>query len=121
MAEYLEDAELARASRDWHAALLALEYGLDLDPDSPTLWAEKAFTLLLQDPRGGAKEAHQLARDARRDDPGLPLPYVVLGMLMELVGDPGRASQLYRAALQKDPLCEPAQSRLEALAERERR
>jgi hypothetical protein len=120
-AEYLEDAEMARSARDWDAALLALEHALDLDPVSPTVWAEKAYTLLLRDPRAGAKEANQLARDSRRDDPGLPLPYLVQGMLMEQVGEVGRATHLYRVALQRDPLCEPAQKLLEAIQERARR
>ena len=117
---YVEDAELARASHDYEAALLALEFALDLEPQNAFLWGEKAFTLMVRDPRAHGKEANTLARDARREDPSLPIPYVVLGMLMEQVRETERAIQMYRVALQKDPICEAAQSRLEALQDRNR-
>jgi tetratricopeptide (TPR) repeat protein len=117
---YVEDAELARGSSDWDAALLALEYALELEPENPYIWGEKAYTLMLRDPRTHGKEANTLAREARRQDASLPLPYVVLGMLMEQIRETERAVQMYRVALQKDPICEPAQARLEALEVRRR-
>ena len=117
---YLEDAEIARASKDFEGSLLALEYALEMEPQNASLWGEKAFTLMLLDPRLHGKEAHNLAREARREDPSQPLPYVVLGMLMEQVRETERAIQMYRVALQKDPICEPAQTRLEALEDKRR-
>jgi tetratricopeptide (TPR) repeat protein len=120
VAAYIEDAELARASKDHENALLALEYALDLEPENPFLWAEKAYTLMLRDPRAHGKEANTLARDARKADSSLPLPYVVLGMLMEQIRETERAVQMYRVALQKDPICEAAQARLETLEDRRR-
>jgi len=120
VAAYIEDAEMARTSSLWDDALLALEFALELEPENPFLWAEKAYTLMLRDPRAHGKEANVLARDARKADPSLPLPYVVLGMLMEQIREMERALQMYRVALQKDPICEAAQSRLEALEDRRR-
>lgn len=120
VAAYIEDAELARTSRDWDAALLALEYALELEPENAFIWSEKAYTLMLRDPRTHGKEANILARDARKQDPSLPLPYVVLGMLMEQIRETERAVQMYRVALQKDPICEAAQARLEALEDKRR-
>ena len=113
--DYLEEAELARGSRQWDEALLALHHAGELEPDNPAVWAQKALTLLLKDPRLNAKEANQLARDSRKADPGLALPYVAMGMLMEHVGETERAGHLYRMALSRDPSCEDALERLDEL------
>jgi tetratricopeptide (TPR) repeat protein len=113
-------AELSRSAHDWDAALLALEYALELEPENAFIWAEKSYTLMLRDPRTHGKEANILARDARKQDPSLPLPYVVLGMLMEQIRETERAVQMYRVALQKDPICEAAQARLETLQDKRR-
>jgi len=112
-AQYLEDAELARAALDLHEALLAIELALELEPNDPAIWADKAYTLLLKDARLHGREANLLARDARRADPSLPLPYVVVGLLMEQVGEVERALQMYRAALQRDQTCQEAQDCLD--------
>lgn len=112
---YLEDCELARAAKDWDAAYLALEYALELEPENPFIWGEKAYTMMLHDSRAFGKEANALARDARKSDASLPLPYVVLGMLMEQIRETERAIQMYKVALQKDPVCEAAQERLERI------
>lgn len=117
---YVEDAELARARKDYEAALAALGHALLLGPDEASLYAEKAYTLMLCDPLRCAREANNLAREARRRAPGLPLPYVVLGLLMEQVHETDRAIQMYRMALQKDSSCEAAFTLLENIIARTR-
>jgi Flp pilus assembly protein TadD len=86
--------------------------------------SETPFALLLGtaralgsvcDKKVHAREANNLAREARRHDPDLAAPYVVMGMLMELVGEPARAQQLFRHALQRDPQREEARKALAKL------
>lgn len=120
-AGYLEDAELARDAGDTDAALLALRYAHEVEPHNPAIAADLAYAFLVVDARAFARDAGRLARDARRGNPSLPMPYVVLGMLMEQLRDAARAAQLYRYALTRDPGCEEAQSRLSRIDDRRRR
>ena len=120
-AGYLEDAELARDAGNIEDALLALRYAHVVEPKNPSIKAELALMFLQVDEKAFAREAGRLARDARRDNPSLPLPYVVLGMLMEQLRDYSRAAQLYKYALSHDPGCEEARRRVQLLAERRRR
>jgi hypothetical protein len=120
-AGYLEEAELARDADDVERCLVAMRYANLVEPHNPIIAADLAFTLLEVDARAFARDAGRLARDARRGNPSLPMPYVVLGMLMEQLRDASRAAQLYRYALARDPECREALARLERLEERRRR
>lgn len=120
-AGYLEDAELARDAGDSQGALAAMRYAHLVEPHNPVIAADLAFTFLVVDARAFAREAGRLARDARRANPSLPMPYVVLGMLMEQLRDATRAAQLYRYALARDPDCDEARARLLGIEERQRR
>lgn len=120
-ASYLEDAERARDAGDLRAALLALRYAHHVEPHNVVIAGDLALMLLLVDERAFAREAGRIARDARRAKPALPVPYVVLGILMEQLRDSAKAEQLYRHALARDPECEEAARRLERLANRRTR
>lgn len=116
----LEDAEVARMAGDHDGALATLRLARKTAPEDPTVLAELAIALLDVDPKKHAREAHSLVREAREKDPKHPLLYVVLGRLMEQLGDLDRAEQLFRYALAQDADCEAAQRRLEMVEEKRR-
>jgi cytochrome c-type biogenesis protein CcmH/NrfG len=120
-ASYLEDAERARDAGDLPGALLALRYAHLIEPSNVVIAGELALMLVIVDERAYAREAGRIAREARRANPALPMPYVVLGILMEQLRDSARAEQLYRHALARDPECDEAARRLERLATRRSR
>ncbi|MBI2896917.1 MAG: hypothetical protein HYY06_25385 [Deltaproteobacteria bacterium] len=111
----LDEAEIARAGGDCGTAIETLRAARSAWPDDPRVWAQLALMLLLLDERKNAKEANQLARDARKVNPSLPIPYVVMGILMEQIHDRERALQMYRYALTRDPECNEAHKRIERL------
>lgn len=113
--DLVEDAEAARRAGQHHVAIRTLRYALTKAPEDPLVLGELALSLLVSDKKLHAREANNLAREARRHNPDLAAPYVVMGMLMELVGEPARAQQLFRHALQRDPQCEEARKALAKL------
>lgn len=113
--ELLGDAEISRASGQFHVAIATLRSALTLQPDNPAVLGDLALTLMLCEPKLHAREANRLAREARRLDPNLASPYVVMGMLMEQIGEKGRARQLYQYALERDPMCGDAMTCIEKL------
>jgi len=108
----IEEAARARASGQHHVAISTLRNALSWEPQNPVVLAELALSLTQCAPRLHAREANRLAREARRLDATLPIPYVVLGLLLEEIGQREGACELYRAALEKDPLCSEALKRL---------
>lgn len=108
----LDELEILRATGEHEASLRLLREALRGAPADASLKAETALSLMLANPRANAREAQRLAREARDADPALPIPYVVLGMLLEQVGDAERAKKMFRAALVRDPDCTEAQRRL---------
>lgn len=116
----LESAEVARMAGDHDGALANLRLARKMAPEDPTVLTELALALLDVDPKKNAREANNLVREAREKDPKLPLLYVVLGRLMEQLGDLDRAEQLYRYALSQDGECDAAQRRIDLLDEKRR-
>lgn len=113
----LEEAEIARLSGQHHVAIGALRTALTAAPQHPRVLAELALTLMLCDARLHAREANRLAREARKIDPQLAMPYVVMGLLMQHIGERKHARQLYEYALARDPECAEAMRFLDALDE----
>jgi hypothetical protein len=108
----VEAAELARADDDLLEALEILRAADHEVPDHPKVQAQMALTMVLLDPRKHAKEANRLAHESRKAGPALPLPYVVMGILLEQIGQREQAAQMYRHALARDPDCGDASRRL---------
>lgn len=117
-ASYLEESEMARDAGDLAAALLAMRYAHLLEPNNVVIAAELALLFVLVDERAYGREAGRLAKETRRANPALPIPYVVLGILLEQIRDSARAEQMYRQALSRDPECDEAKARLERLLTR---
>lgn len=113
--EVVEAAELARAGDDLLEALDILKAADQELPNEPKVQAQLALTLVLVDPRKNAKEANRLAHEVRKASPSLPLPYVVMGILLEQIGQKEQAAQMYRHALARDPHCGDASRRLQIL------
>lgn len=101
--QLVAEARTARHAGQHHVAITTLRSALTLAPDRPVVLAELALTLMRCEPQLHAREANRLAREARRLDPQLATSYVVMGMLMEQVGEKDRARELYRYALERDP------------------
>ena len=109
----IEEAMVARTAGKATTAVGLLRRARAAQPGHPVVAAELALALLVQDAKAHSREANALAREARRADPSLPLPYVVLGRLLETVGERDRARQLYVHALTLDPECVEAQEAAE--------
>jgi len=115
VARVLEHATVARSSGQAGVAVTLLRNALGKAPGHAEITAELALALLQQDPGRNAREANALAREARKADPQLPLPWVVIGMLLGQIGQADRAALMIRHALELDPECSEAQHALEAL------
>ncbi len=115
---YLEESEMARDAGDLVAALLAMRYAHLVEPNNAVIAADLALLFVLVDERAYGREAGRLAKETRRANPALPIPYVVLGVLLEQIRDSARAEQMYRQALSRDPECDEARARLERLLTR---
>jgi len=113
--EALEASEITRAEGDLLSAIEILKNADEDHPGEPALQAQLAFLLVLLDPRKHAKEANRLAHEARKASPTLPMPYVVMGVLLEQIGQKQQAAQMYRHALARDPDCSDASRRLSLL------
>lgn len=113
----LEEAEIARLAGQHHVAIGALRSALTTAPQNPRVLGELALTLMVCDGRLHAREANRLAREARRIDPQLAVPYVVMGLLMQQIGELGHARRLYRYAIDRDPECGEAMRYLDKLDE----
>jgi tetratricopeptide (TPR) repeat protein len=113
----LDQAAVARSSGKAAEAVRLLRDGLAKSPEHPVLSAELALTLLMEDPKRHGREANTLAKDARKADPQLAIPWVVVGMLLEQLGETGRASRAYLHALDLDPQCDEAQQAADRLAQ----
>jgi tetratricopeptide (TPR) repeat protein len=111
----IEAAEIARAGDDLLGALEVLRAADGTFPNEPKLQAQLALTMVLVDERKHAKEANRLAHDARRAAPSLPIPYVVMGILLEQIHQKDQAAQMYRHALARDPDCIEATRRMALL------
>lgn len=110
--EAIDAAEIARANEEHVEAIEILRAADKQYPEEPRLLAQLALTLVLFDERKYAKEANRLARLARTADPSLPLPFAVMGILLEQIGQPEQAAQMYRHALARDRDCALASQRL---------
>ena len=113
----LEDAEIARLAGQHHVAIGALRSALTMSPQNPRVLAQLALTLMVCDERLHAREANRLAREARRIDPELAVPYVVIGLLMQQIGEEQGARAMYQTALKHDPECAEAMRFLDKLDE----
>lgn len=111
-AEAIEAAEIARADDELVEALEILKAADREVPNDPAVQAQLALTMVLLDPKKHAKDANRLAHEARKASPLLPLPYVVMGILLEQIGQKQQAAQMYKHALARDPDCGDASRRL---------
>lgn len=112
-----DQAAVARGTGRVADAVKLLREGLSKSPGHPVLSAELAFALLLEDPKRNGREAQALAKEARQADPQLAIPWVVVGMLLEQLGEKGRARGAYLHALDLDPQCDEAQQAADRLGD----
>lgn len=112
VAQAIESAEIARAEDELVEALEILKAADREVPNDPAVQAQLALTMVLLDPKKHAKDANRLAHEARKASPSLPLPYVVMGILLEQIGQKQQAAQMYKHALARDPDCGDASRRL---------
>jgi hypothetical protein len=106
--QLLDEARRARAANQHHVAIATLRTALTRAPQNAVVLAELALSLVTCAPRLHAREANRLAREARRLDPKVATSYVVLGMLLQHVGEFDRAREMYQFALDRDPKCAEA-------------
>ncbi len=100
-------AEEAVRRRDWSAALEALRWALDLDPNEGEFHALRGWTLFLQQQEAGGRGDPEVGTEHIKKgialSPQSATAYYYLGQIRKACGDPAEAERMFRRTIELRP------------------
>jgi tetratricopeptide (TPR) repeat protein len=104
--QQFQRAEEALRRRDWNAALEALRWALELDPNEGEFHALRGWTLFLQSQETGGADAEVGVEHIKKGialSPQSATAYYYLGQVRKACGDPAEAEKMFRKTVELRP------------------
>jgi Flp pilus assembly protein TadD len=104
--QQFQRAEDAVRQRNWTAALEALKWAMELDPNEGEFHALRGWVLFLQQQdlgTGNPEPAYEAIKKAISLSPQSPAPFYYLGQIRKACGDQAEAEKMFRKTIDLRP------------------